>query len=731
MRRASSGYRAPTSPAIDLHRFRVKQMRREVERALGLYPWRCALALIAFAATVAILLLYVLHFHKAEFTSDDAVVNLLAGEMFQQGRLLPHAWVTNNGDLLVPSGAPLVAILLHWFPNGFGVHSVAGVFAVATLLTTFIWLLRLLRMPWIVVLLLSAFVGSGISKQFAYFVFAQTTYLWWPLGFLLGAALICRARLALNATPARVRSSSFLLLLVVFSISFANPGRVFIMVVVPLCAFVLALTPAPLASGPQKTLWRCLRDRLGSRDPLMFGIGAGFVSALAAYLLLKSIGTTENVNGAAALSLNDWSGAWRNLGSFGKGWLPYLGAEKASAHAGSFLASCLYAFGSAIAVVLTLVGIREFWLLRNHNDPVRSAVTISFLFAFVPIFVMYVTFDTLAADKATLRYFTVPVVILGVLAAFPLRDLTEAFPRASYNALPAIGIALILVAAWRFLPPESFGEPAQEESRSARATRLAQALRSEGLKWGYASWWNAGVTTVMAEDAVRVNPITFLPSGILPAAAMVSHDWYRPERWSGQTFLVLTHSEASEGRMDALMGKLGPAISRFYVAGYDVLVYGHNISMDFECSFSAPVDRPIADGTPTLRLASARVVAANAPSPPLAIVRVRNEGEAELGGGGRYPISIGIQLLDAADAVVDPDWLHVPLPCTLEPGEEKEIKVELPRMPTGKWRARFDLVQEGVVWFQNRGMRPIDVALPSIIPVPERPLLETDLQSHP
>jgi hypothetical protein len=64
-----------------------------------------------------------------------------------------------------------------------------------------VWLLQLLRIPLIIVLLLSALVGSRVSKQFAYFLFAQTTDLWWPLGFPLDAGVIRRARLAPEAMP--------------------------------------------------------------------------------------------------------------------------------------------------------------------------------------------------------------------------------------------------------------------------------------------------------------------------------------------------------------------------------------------------------------------------------------------------------------------------------------------------------------------------------------------------
>jgi hypothetical protein len=86
-----------------------------------------------------------------------------------------------------------------------------------------------------------------------------------------------------------------------------------------------------------------------------------------------------------------------------------------------------------------------------------------------------------------------------------------------------------------------------------------------------------------------------------------------------------------------------------------------------------------------------------------ASVVIRNDSEMPLSGTGKYPISIGMHLLDSTGSVIDSDWLHFPLPCPINPGEERTVIVILPDSPVEAWSARVDLVQEGVSWFKDWG----------------------------
>jgi hypothetical protein len=71
---------------------------------------------------------------------------------------------------------------------------------------------------------------------------------------------------------------------------------------------------------------------------------------------------------------------------------------------------------------------------------------------------------------------------------------------------------------------------------------------------------------------------------------------------------------------------------------------------------------------------------------------------------GAGHVSLGIQLLAADGRLVDRDYQRVPLPAPVEPGEQTTVTFDcrLPDEP-GDWQLKFDLVAEGVTWFETAG----------------------------
>ena len=680
----------------------------------------------AFLSIFALLLVFVVHFHRPLFTSDEAVVNMLAQSMMEQCRLLPLGWVNNNGDLMMPSGALVVAPLLHWFPNGFTAHSVAGVFAVVVLLAALGRFLRVLRIPLEATLLALMLCATGLSFYATIFVFAQTTYMWWPVGFFMGATLIYRYRMV-ECAPRMVRMlSPLLLFLLAFAISFANPGRVLLMMVLPLYAFDWSLRRGRGFASARPRWRRCAR-RLGLDDVIVvFGLGGGFVTAASVYSLLKYAGLTEAVYGAASLHWGGWTSVGRHAETFARGWFSYVGGTgEARYHTAWFM--LLTAFRYVISIMLTLVGIRELWWLPRQTEPARRALALAFAAAFFPVLAMYLLLEPLAIQETTVRYFTVAIYILIALAAFQLRDLMRRKPGFAICAFSIAAILFVAIAAYRFIPVSKLGTNSFWTTETSRTMRLGELLQKNGLRWGYAAYWTAGATTVMTDYAVHVSPVDILAGGVAPNSFMVLHDWYRPERWTGITFLALAPGEVDKDKIGMLDAQLGPPASVIESPDYRIFVYDHNISADFSCRMSAPLNDRIASGVRSARLVAVDFgsVLDDANQPRFARVRVRNEGIFAVSGNGRFPLSVGVRLLDENGDVVDPDWVHTPLPCSLSPGRETIVVVPLPQAALGRWQLRFDLVQEGVAWFEDRGHPVIDLPLRVATPSPSGSPLTT------
>jgi hypothetical protein len=71
---------------------------------------------------------------------------------------------------------------------------------------------------------------------------------------------------------------------------------------------------------------------------------------------------------------------------------------------------------------------------------------------------------------------------------------------------------------------------------------------------------------------------------------------------------------------------------------------------------------------------------------------------------GRRLVRLGAQLCDENGALLERDYARAWLPETLAPGAAIDVPIEIvaPKKP-GKYMLKFDLVSEGIDWFENNG----------------------------
>lgn len=80
-------------------------------------------------------------------------------------------------------------------------------------------------------------------------------------------------------------------------------------------------------------------------------------------------------------------------------------------------------------------------------------------------------------------------------------------------------------------------------------------------------------------------------------------------------------------------------------------------------------------------------------------------------GDGFYQVNLGDRWIDAADSDVKVDE-RVFLPRPLKPGEEAELPfVMIAPGKQGDYTVEFDMVQEGVAWFRNKGATPTKIKI--------------------
>lgn len=98
-------------------------------------------------------------------------------------------------------------------------------------------------------------------------------------------------------------------------------------------------------------------------------------------------------------------------------------------------------------------------------------------------------------------------------------------------------------------------------------------------------------------------------------------------------------------------------------------------------------------------------------------LRITNAGTVTWKARGRRfggQVTCGLKVCDAGGQVLREDLGRTPLPGDVAPGEEIDIEMTVAgALPAGRYRLRYDMVVEGVTWFEFQGSpcieRPLDV----------------------
>jgi hypothetical protein len=164
------------------------------------------------------------------------------------------------------------------------------------------------------------------------------------------------------------------------------------------------------------------------------------------------------------------------------------------------------------------------------------------------------------------------------LLAGSLAFLSIAFIASAYPALVASGTSSQL----------TWGMPERSNQKKA----LVDFLVQNGLHYGYATYWNAGVTSVLSDERVLVRQIVIDNGLPMPMCHLSSNRWYRPSAWEGKTFLLLTQQEAKMIDWDKMAAMSARPEKEIVFNEFVVYVFRDNIAKHlpgWDTSFIEPV----------------------------------------------------------------------------------------------------------------------------------------------
>lgn len=531
--------------------------------------WPRAAIPIALATLIgnAILLVdYLFQGYRELFHSDSAVKVLLAREIVETGSWFPKDWNYVNGDLFVLFGHTVIVPLLAFVPAGYAVHAAAGL-ATSVLILAGLWLVSGLAPIGIARrLLLVAVFATGISGFMAENLYGQVSY---GIVVSLSCFILFFSWRHLQSEGRRKMLWGGALFLALVLAFWANPQRALISYALPLLAATcyLLITREGVTHGAR-------------RGPLFLLLGvAGLGALLGDYLHAHSLSGVNNVLGVGQARWLSYELMMRNAGLLLQEHLAIFGGlpQAKGLVAG---AEGLYAAARLVSALslLVLVPLAIMRALPRQDAGMRFLCVFAVTAFLLVLLLQVATTVPEMSDPIQSARYLVPAAVLFLVIVL-VQPLEFAVRPVECGAWVALVVVLLTSAHPNFaLSGRNSESRSATPQRSSKYQGLADFLGAQGLRYGYASYWQAGVISVLSEERVLVRQVVFQKGLPVPMRHLSSNRWYRPGAWTGETFLLVGAQEAKAFDQTQL-ASLGVKIARELEFGeYKIYVFTENLA---------------------------------------------------------------------------------------------------------------------------------------------------------
>ena len=480
-----------------------------------------------------LLIWYIFEGYQYLFHSDSAAKVLIAREIIETGQYFPSDWNYVNKDLFVLFGHTFIIPLLNYFPAGFFVHSISGMISAVLVLTGAWFITGMLELNKIQRSMIVLIIMAGISGFMAECLYGQVSY---GMIFISTCFSIYFSWLFLSSVGAKRLLAGGGLIVVLVLAFWQNPLRAAVCYMLPLLSTVIYIGISlkmkdEIADNTHRVYWYLV---------IVIFVSAGIGTALSKQTLLL----VNNIPGVGSVRWLSIEGMVSNLSHTLKGFLGIFGGIPRVNKSVSSLFGLyeMVRFCAAVAL-LVLMPLSMYSALKN------SSVSIRFLAAFTMsssllVFILQIatTVPDMADPVQSARYLIPSLLLLFILVLS--RSVNDKVK--SFSSLIYLGVLVVFITSAyptyvmsNLSNGMSYGMKGQHHNQRKGVN---SCLIENELKYGYASYWNAGVTTVLTDERVQVRQIHIggLP---VPMRHLSSNRWYRADAWKQETFLMLTDEE--------------------------------------------------------------------------------------------------------------------------------------------------------------------------------------------
>lgn len=116
----------------------------------------------------------------------------------------------------------------------------------------------------------------------------------------------------------------------------------------------------------------------------------------------------------------------------------------------------------------------------------------------------------------------------------------------------------------------------KQTSTNMRLTNMAEFLEENDLEYGYATFWQANIITMISDSEVKVRCINLGDDGYRKRLYQTNKNWYEDVKGYDKYFVILTDREMEEyyNNSNSVYEKANEEIR---YEGYNILIYDHNL----------------------------------------------------------------------------------------------------------------------------------------------------------
>ncbi len=527
------------------------------------------LVILLLTLNVASMIWYVLYGYQSNFHSDSAAKVLIAREIVETGEYFPREWNYVNGDLFVLFGHTFILPFLAFLPAGFLVHAVSGLVSAALILSGVWFLTGLFEIEGVKRTTIVAILAAGISVFMAENLYGQVSY---GSVFYFSCYILYFSWEFLVASARRKTLFGFGLFFIILLAFWSNPQRAFVSYALPLLATVAYYTLNHVIVGTYSS--REARSGLHLLAIIFLAIMTGGV------FHIITLSEVNNMAGAGQARWLSYEEMTRNVTLSLKGILAIFGGLP-SAGSGVVRMGGIYE-AIRITSTLALLILIPYSLRKALQQKLGGGWFVASFAIVAVLLVLFVQLLTTVPDMSdpvmSSRYLVPSLLLLLIVVLANNHE----FTKTPLLALASFSLVTVFITSSypNFIGLNlgtgiTRGDMGQQQHP---LQSLSNFIHENGLRYGYASYWNAGVLSVLSNENVLVRQIVIDRGLPMPMKHLSSNRWYRPGTWQGETFLLLTEQEAASIKWKELERHQAKPVREIQFGHFRIFVFAQNLA---------------------------------------------------------------------------------------------------------------------------------------------------------